>query len=169
MRDDTNHCRRVVPNLPNIMSRERLGTQSRGATSRLVTFTFYSEQKSIGTGSNDCVQASLTESGRLLMRVAFAAFNRKRFCRGPNWDSTHEDVERKPKGVKSSSCCMHSHVDSVVPPTRQARQNGYTCEDRTTERTWHPNAKAETQDRNRVAIKHCWCEVLRVLHNVFVL
>ena len=73
--------------------------------------------------------------------VAFAAFNRKSFCRGSNWDSTPEDVERKPKGVKSSSRCMNSHMESVVPPTPQARQNGYTCEDRTTERTWHPNAK----------------------------
>ena len=41
MRDDTQHCRRVVPNLPNIMSCERLGTQSRGATSRLLIFPFY--------------------------------------------------------------------------------------------------------------------------------
>ena len=81
--------------------------------------------------------------------VAFAAFNWKRSCRSPNLDSTPENVERKPKGMKPSSRCMNSHIKSVVPPTPQARQNGYTCEDRTMERTWHPNAKAETQDRNQ--------------------
>ena len=57
MRDDTHHCTRVVPTLLN---RETLGTQSQVATSRLVIFPFYELQKSIGTGFNDCVQASLT-------------------------------------------------------------------------------------------------------------
>ena len=45
---------------PTLLNRERLGTQSQRAKSRLVTFPSYELQKSIGTGSNDCVQASLT-------------------------------------------------------------------------------------------------------------
>ena len=45
---------------PTLLNRERLGTQSQRAKSRLVTFPFYELQKSIRTGSNDCVQASLT-------------------------------------------------------------------------------------------------------------
>ena len=45
---------------PTSLNRETLGTQSQVATSRLVIFPFYELQKSIGTGFNDCVQASLT-------------------------------------------------------------------------------------------------------------
>ena len=43
-----------------LLNRETLGIQSQVATSRLVIFPFYELQKSIGTGLNDCVQASLT-------------------------------------------------------------------------------------------------------------
>ena len=45
---------------PTLLNRETLGTQSQVARSRLVAFLFTSGQKSIGTGFNDCVQASLT-------------------------------------------------------------------------------------------------------------
>ena len=51
------------------MSRERLGTHSQGATSRLV-FLFYEYTKNDKrTGSNDCVQASLTQSESMLMAL----------------------------------------------------------------------------------------------------
>ena len=116
MRDDTHHCTRVVPIRPNIVSRrERLGTQSQRAKSRLVIFPFYEWTKK----HRDRLQrlrASFVDS-------ALAAFNRKRSCRCPN------HVERKPKGMKSSSRSMNSHIKSVVPPTPQAEQNGYMCED----------------------------------------
>ena len=125
------------------MSRQRLCTQSRGATSRLVIFPFYDWTKKIWDTLQRLRASFVDREWTLTDGVAFAAFNRKRSWQGPNWDSTHEDVERKPKGVKSSSRCMNSRTESVVPPTPQARQNGYTSVDRTTERTWHPNAKAE--------------------------
>ena len=43
MRDVTRHCTIVFPILPDIMSRERLGTHSQGATSRLV-FPLYDQR-----------------------------------------------------------------------------------------------------------------------------
>ena len=141
--DGTHHCTRVFQILPDILSRETGHTQS-------------------GSDESSCYFV-LLKSGLQRLRASFvdsvlAAFNRKRSCRGPNWDSAPEHVERKPKGMKSSSRCMNAHIKSVVPPTPQAR-HGCMCEDRTTERTWHPNAKAETQDRNQQEV----CQLKRKL------
>ena len=70
MRAVTHHRTSVVSILPNIMSRERLGTHSQGATSRLVVFSFLRvNEKGKGTCFNDCVQALLTESGSMLMAL----------------------------------------------------------------------------------------------------
>ena len=161
MRAVTHHCTRVFPILPDIMSRERLGTHSQGATSRLV-FSF----SRVKIGHNQLFSCLEKREGQnksterlprlretfvdrgwwLADGVAFAAFNRKRSCRGPPQESAHELFERKPEGMKPSSRCISSHIKSVVPPTPQAGQNGHTCEDRTMERTLHANAKAETHD-----------------------
>ena len=111
-----------------------LGTQSQRAKSRLVTFPFYELQKSIGTGFNDCVQASLTV--RYLHSLGNAPVGVQTGIPHPSMSIARQ------KSMKPSSRSMNSHMKSVVPPKPQARQNGYMCEDRTTERTWNPNAKA---------------------------
>ena len=114
------------------MSRERLGTHSQGATSRLVFLSYEYTKNDKRTGSNDCVQASLTQSESMLMAL----------CSLHSWRDAPQDcaskhVDHAPKApekqfppceLAQSAVLRQRHMYATTASVRTERRDGLAWE-----------------------------------------
>ena len=139
----SHHRTSVVTFLPNNMSRERL-THNQRATSRLVVFnfcSFYECSKKKKTGSNDCVQSSMTQSETMLMALC----SLHSFGNAPG--GVHHRIPHPSTSIahqKNSSRPMNSSARSVLAPTPHARHN-CVFEDRT--ERWYGTGMQEWRNK----------------------
>ena len=142
----SHHRTSVVSILHNIMSRERLGTHkhSQQATSRLVFHFYEYTKKDKRTGSNDCVQTSLTQCESMLMALCSL------HSIGNAPGGIHQRIPHTSTSIahqrhkKNSSRPMNSSARSVLAPTPHARHN-YVREDRT--EGWYGMRMQEWRDK----------------------